>query len=237
VTYKDLILGDGAFAYWPLDDAVGTVAKDIASGFNLTVENSANAFLGSTDFLPNAPGTSLRSNEFTATAATSASILAALDDADGQTFEVWTEILGVGSGGDIVLSATGNTAGHLDRWNGDTTAYPCYFETARHNNFGGSFPISGILHLVYTRRTGGSFRQIRNGVVTGDEAAFTYGPNSVYWLGGNGSGLSSNGRYKHNAIYKHELTPAQVKRHFEAGMYGISGGSPRSVSVGSSSPV
>ena len=214
VDYHQTVLADGPLAYWPLDDGGGSTGVDLAGTHPLTVTGS----LSGSGVLPALPSTHSLTNDGTlVSVANSSSLLGALNDSNGQSIEMWVSLNGIPAYNDSVFALTGTGTGHLDRWNGDGTPYPAYFEPARHH-FNVQIPTSGVHHIVYTRRTGGRYRLYLDGVLVGDDPAGTFGVPSTLFLGGNGSNLSFKGNLADVAIYSSELTATQVVTHYQVGM-------------------
>jgi len=223
ISYKNYILSQSPAAYWPMNDSVGTVAVDATgNGYNLTVANVAGATLGGPNVLPSESSTSLTCDGTVNGAASQANVLAALNDVNGQSIEWWMHFNGLPASLDYIFGTTGTSTGHLDRWNGDGTAYPTHFETIRHNSFG-SFviPTTGVHHVLYTRKTGGRFRLIFDGILVADDPAGIFGVLATLWLAGNGNNLQYKGDMAHVAIYNRELSVSDGLAHYNAGNVGL----------------
>jgi RHS repeat-associated protein len=214
VDYHQTVLADSPLAYWSLEDGSGSAAVDLAGNHPLAVSGS----LAGAAVLPSVPGVSSATNPGGAlSVASSSSILSALSDANGQSIEMWVSLSGIPNYNDSVFALTGTGTGHLDRWNGDGTPYPAYFETVRHH-FNVQVPTTGVHYIVYTRRTGGRYRLYLDGVLVGDDPAGIFGVPSTLYLGGNGVNLSMKGNLADVALYNSELTATQVQTHYQVGM-------------------
>ena len=243
VDYHQSVLADAPLAYWPLDDGTGSGAVDLAGTHPLNVMTGS--LVGSA-VVPAIPSVHSLTNSSTWTSvASSNSVLGALNDTNGESIEMWVSLNGLPAYNDSVFALTGTGTGHLDRWNGDGTPYPAYFETARHH-FNVQIPLTGVHYIVYTRRTGGRYRLYLDGVLVGDDPAGTFGVPSTLYLGGNGSNLSFKGNMADVAIYNSELSPTQVLTHYQVGAgqldsqptsYGTSERASYSASVAADAPL
>jgi RHS repeat-associated protein len=226
--YHQTVLADGPLGYWTLEDGSGGTATDLAGSHPLTVTGS----LAGAAVLPSVPNVQSLTNPGDAlSVASSSSVLAALNDANGQSIEMWLTMNGVPAYNDDVFALTGTGTGHLDRWNGDGTPYPAYFETARHH-FNVQIPLTGVHYIVYTRRTAGRYRLYLDGVLVGDDPAGTFGVPATFYLGGNGVNLSFKGNIADVAIYNSELSAGQILTHYQVGL-GQSGVAPVATGIAS----
>ncbi len=215
--YHRVVLADAPLAYWPLEDATGATALDLAGTHPLTVTGS----LAGAAVVPSLPNThSLITDGVAASQASSSSVLGALTDTNGQSIELWAFVNGLPPGSDYGFASAGTGTNPFDRYSGDGTPYPTYFENSRHH-FAVQMPTSGVHHVVYTRRSGGRYRMYLDGSLVGDDPAGTFAVPGMLYLGGNGTYLGFKGNIADAAIYNSELSAAQVGAHYQAGLGGL----------------
>lgn len=246
MAYRDVVLSDRPWAYWPLHDMVGATALDIAGqGLHGTIfSGGTNVLLGKPGTIVGEPGAAMFFNNNVAGYITST---AGISATAGTAFSVefWLYFTAT-TNGEVIAGRDAGSFGWEIQVSNSGGANPG--KIAFVNNAAGGFVLyeadgtytgpalnDGRFHHVVCVATGTRAYIYTDGVLVDDRAdngARTATAATIY-IGKNGrdNAVPYSGSLSHVALYRSVLSTARVLAHYRAGV-GMERGLPRRRSRG-----
>lgn len=209
-TYIDTVLGDGAIAFWPLQEISGTIAAELVAGLNgtysggYTLNQAGPAGIG---------GKSVAFNGTSGKVVTAASTIIS-----GAAFsaEVWIKCSAYNGG--IVFDHNGVQTFEIQA--GGSTQIILNFSGAAKLLSTAGRSTTAFYHTVFTSDNSGTKCYINGGLDTSNTTSWHGGTsaNAVFSIAArSGTNTYFSGSLAAAAVYNTALSPAQVLNHYNLG--------------------
>ncbi len=206
--YSNLVLGDGAIGFWPLQEHhTSELPKDYSgNGNHITTAGGTRKAKEGPMVVPDESW-----HLGGATALTRAGIMSTTGDL---TMELWIWLTAITQDGQLMMGDWTAFTGYSFQMNANRTIRGVAHNVAILNASAGTVSASAWHHLVMTR-TSGTWRYYIDGVVDAntDNDTPVAPSGTTFYIGG---GSSIDAYYAYAAIYNRGLTAPEVEEHFGA---------------------